>query len=261
MKRYFRLYRQTFRLSLIYAMAYPNDFLTWAVVDIVWAVVNIGFFRILLFAIPEISGWTFTTLSLPLGILYFLNAVIWGLLWPNMIKIPRDVNKGDFDMFLTKPVNSQFLVSTRYISLNLLPSVVAGTLLLAYGLNVNRLRPETLLIIPISLVSASVISYAIWFITTTLVFWFNRLLNVANIFPHSVDIARYPVTIYQSPLIRFLFTFILPFALLGFLPAEVMLGRKSPLMLLLPIFLAAILLYLSHKFWNFSLRRYQSASS
>src|SRR3989338_11285839 len=99
MKRYLRLYRQTFRLSLIYAMAYPNDFLTWAVVDIIWAVVHIGFFRILLFAIPEISGWTFATLSLPLGILYFLNAVIWGLLWPNMSKIPRDVNKGDFDMF------------------------------------------------------------------------------------------------------------------------------------------------------------------
>lgn len=178
-----------------------------------------------------------------------------------MIKIPRDVNKGDFDMFLTKPVNSQFLVSTRYISLNLLPSVVAGILLLAYGIKTNRLGAIIILVIPVAFLAASVISYSLWFLTTTLVFWFNRLLNIANVFPHSVDIARYPVAIYQSPLIRFLFTYILPFALLGFLPAEVILGRKSPLALLLPIALAAILLYLSHLFWNFSLKRYQSASS
>jgi ABC-2 type transport system permease protein len=96
--------------------------------------------------------------------------------------------------------------------------------------------------------------------TTSLAFWFNRLLNIANVFAHSVDIARYPVTIFH-PFIQFIFTYILPFALLGFLPAEVMLGRKSPWQLLLPIFLAAILLYLSHLFWSFSLRRYQSASS
>ena len=241
-------------------LAYPQDFWTWAVIDIFWAFVNIGFFRVVLFTIPQISGWTFEMLAIPLGILYFLNAVIWGLLWGNMNQIPRDINKGDLDMYLIKPASSQFLVSTRYIGLNLLPSVIAGIFLLAYGLRTNHLGLNTLSVVLVSIVSGSVISYAIWFISVTLAFWFNRFQNIVHVFPHSVDIARYPVTIFH-PFIQFLFTYILPFALLGFLPAEVMLGRKSPVALLLPIFLAAILLYLSHKFWNFSLRRYQSASS
>lgn len=258
--RYLRLYQRIFKFAIMRALAYPQEFWTWAIVDSIWAIVGIGFFRVLLFAIPEISGWTFETLSIPLGILYFLNAIIWGLFWSNMREIPQDINKGNLDMYLVKPVDSQFLVSTRFIGLNLLPSVVAGLFLLWYGFQTNNLSPVMIGIVPIAIVSASLLSYAIWFMTVTLAFWFNRLLNIANLFPHSLDIARYPTTIFH-PFIQFLFTYIVPFALMGFLPADVILGKKSPIVLLLPLVLAAILLWLSHKFWNFSLKRYSSASS
>lgn len=241
-------------------MAYPDNFITWIVIDIVWAVINIGFFRILLFAIPELSGWTFETLAIPLGLLYFLNAVIWGLFWGGLSAVPRDINRGNLDMYLTKPVNSQFLISLRYIGLNLIPSIAAGVLLLWYGFGQNRLGRMEWWFVPIALISASIIAYSVWFITVTLAFWANRLLNIQYVFPTAVEIARYPVTIFH-PAVQFIFTYIIPFAMLGFLPAEVILGRKSPLALLLPIILAAILLYLSHLFWNFSLKRYQSASS
>lgn len=260
MRRYIRLYHRLFVVAIMRALAYPQEFWTWAIVDVVWAVVNIGFFRVLLFAIPEISGWTFEMLSIPLGILYLLNVVIWGFLWENMRQIPRDINRGDLDMYLVKPTNSQFMVSTRYIGLNLFPSLGAAVVLLTYGFRANRLGIDGLLVIPVAFIAGSVISYAVWFMTVTLAFWFNRLLNVANVFPHSVDVARYPVAIFH-PFIQFLFTYIIPFALLGFLPAEVILGRKHPMVLILPLVLAMILLYLSHKFWNFSLRRYSSASS
>lgn len=260
MKKYLHLYVRMLKLSLMRAMAYPDDFVTWAIVDIAWAVVNIGFFRVLLFAIPEISGWTFEMLAVPLGIIYFLNAVIWGLLWSSMLRIPRDINKGELDMFLVKPANSQFLVSTRFIGINLLPSVIAGALLIWYGFHANHLPAIMLLVIPAGVFSASIISYAVWFMTTTLAFWFNRLLNIVHVFPHSVDVARYPVTIFH-PFLQFLLTYIVPFALMAFLPAEVIFGRVSPIALLLPLSLGGLFLYLSHKFWNFSLKRYQSASS
>lgn len=260
MRRYIRLYASILRLSLARVVAYPQNLWTWTIVDMLWAVVGIGFFRVLLFAIPQISGWTFETLSIPLGILYCLNAVIWGIFWSNIYEIPRDINKGNLDLYLLKPVDSQFLISTRFIGLNLLPSVASGLFLLWYGFRANHLAPTALLIIPIALFSASLISYSVWFLMTTLAFYFNRLLNIVHIFPHSLDVARYPVAIFH-PFIQFLFTYIIPFALMGFLPAEVILGRKSPIALLLPIALSFILLYLSHKFWNFSLRRYQSASS
>lgn len=239
---------------------YPQDFWAWTVIDILWAIVGIGFFRVLLFTIPQISGWTFETLSLSLGILYLLNAVIWGIFWNNIYEIPRDIDKGNLDLYLLKPANNQFLISTRFISLNLLPSIAAGFFLLWYGFRANHISASAVLIVPVALLSASIISYSVWFMMATLAFYFNRLLNIVHIFPHSLDIARYPVAIFH-PFVQFLFTFIIPFALMGFLPAEVMLGRKPPVLLLLPAILSFVLLYLSHKFWNYSLRRYSSASS
>ena len=260
MIRYLKLYRAILSLSISRSLIYQQEFITWTIVDTVWGIINIGFFRILLYAIPDLSGWTFTTLAIPLGILYFLNAIIWGFLWPNLSRLPQMINRGELDLYLTKPVNSQFLVSTGFIGLNLIPSVAAGVFLTWYGFKLNHLPPSAILIIPLAVISSSVISYAIWFMTVSLAFWFNRLLNIHHVFPNAAEVARYPVTIFH-PAIQFLFTYILPFALLGFLPAEVILGRKSSSFLLLPIVLSAILLYLSHLFWNISLRRYQSASS
>jgi len=225
-----------------------------------WGVVNIGFFWVLFQRLPTISGWTFDELTIPLGILYLLNVFIWGFMYANMSQIPYEVNKGELDVYLTKPVSSQFLVSTRDISLNLFPSLAGGIILLRYGFIHNNLGWERLMVVPVGLISAIVISYSVWFISVTSVFWFNRLRNVGEIFGQALDIARYPTGIF-SPLLRFIFTFVIPFGLMGFVPAEVILGRTGPIKLLLPLGIAGISLFLSSWFWNFSLKKYSSASS
>jgi ABC-2 type transport system permease protein len=177
-----------------------------------------------------------------------------------MNAIPEYINKGELDLLLTKPVNSQFMVSTRQIGLGSLPSSVAGIYLLWYGFQVNQVPLRMAIIIPLAILIAGIISYSLWLMTVTLSFWTNRLYNVPELFAHAVDIARYPVAIFRQPA-RFILTFILPFAILGFLPAEVILGRISLVWLLWPLGLTALFLFLSSKFWQFSLKRYSSASS
>ncbi len=241
-------------------LAYPQNFAAWMMVDIAWAIVNIGFFRILLFTLPEISGWNFDQLAIPLGILYLLNTLIWGFFYGNMNAIPQMVDKGELDLLLTKPVNSQFIVSTRQIGLGSLPSAAAGAYLLWYGFNANAVSWKMGLVVPLTLVFSGTISYSLWLMTVTLSFWTNRLYNSPDLFAHAVDISRYPVAIFRQPF-RFLFTFILPFAILGFLPAEIILGRAGLIWLLWPLGLAVLFFLLANRFWTFSLKRYQSASS
>ena len=138
--------------------------------------------------------------------------------------------------------------------------VLELSFLLRYGFRVNHITFAGIFVIPLAFICAAVISYAVWFMSVTMTFWFNRLLNIGVLYGRAVDVARYPAAIF-NPLMRFVFTFIIPFAMMGFVPAEVMLGRISPLNLLWPIFLAVLFLFLSHWFWNFSLKRYSSASS
>ena len=261
MKKYLKLYGHTFKLALIKNMAYPQDFLVWTVVDILWSVINLVFFKIILLAIPNISGWTFDKLIIPLGFVQLLNAFIWGLMYGNMKEIPNDVNKGNLDLYLSKPANAQFLLSTRGVGLSILPSFFIGGFLIWYGLSINHaLSFLNIIIVFVATGSSVVISYSLWFMMVTTSLWFSRLKNIAEVFPHSIDIARYPVGIFH-PFMRFIFTFIIPFAIFGFLPADIILNKISPLFIFWPIAMAFVLLYLSHKFWNFALRHYSSASS
>lgn len=258
--RYLKLYKRILSFAVMKAVAYSQDFVVWSVVDTVWAVVNVGFFWILFQRIPVISGWTFAEMTILLGMFYLLNMFLWGFMYSNMKQIPYDINQGELDVYLTKPVNSQFLVSTRSVSLSLLPSLAAGIILLRYGFVVNGIDGLKILVVPIGLLSAILISYSLWFISVTTAFWFNRLRNIGEVFGQAADIARYPTGIF-NPLLRFIFTFVVPFGMMGFVPAEVILGRVGPIKILLPLITAGALLYISHWFWNFSLKRYSSASS
>ncbi|MEK6896971.1 MAG: ABC-2 family transporter protein, partial [Nanoarchaeota archaeon] len=168
MKKYLKLYGHTFRLAIMKNMAYPQDFIVWLIVDILWSVINLVFFKIILLSVPTISGWTFERLILPLGFIQILNAFIWGLMYGNMKEIPNDVNKGNLDLYLSKPANSQFLVSTRYLGLNLISSFLIGIFLVWYGLSINNvLSIFNVTIVLVATCASVIISYSIWFMIVT----------------------------------------------------------------------------------------------
>lgn len=261
MRRYLYLYKTIFKFALIRNMAYPQDFVIWAMVDLLWSGINLSFYKILLLRMPNISGWTFEQLSLILGLVYMLNAFVWGTMYNNMKELVGDIYKGNLDLYLSKPINSQFLVSTKRISLSLIPSLVTGIFLTTYGLSVNhQLTLAGLIMVLISIISSVVISYSLYFISVTCALFVGRLKNIADNFPQSLEIAKYPTVIYPT-IFQFLFTFVMPLALLGYVPASIILGRINFLYIFSLPATGLLLLFLSHKFWSFALRHYSSASS
>lgn len=261
MRKYLKIYQKIAIFALMKSMAYPQDFLIWSIVDFTWTMVGLGFFRILLLRTPTISGWTFNELTLLMGMVNIVGAFIWGLMYGNMKELVRDIHKGNLDVYLTKPINSQFIVSTKEISFSLFPKLITGIFLVGYGLTVNsKYSLIDIGIVLVSILSATLASYALYFITTTCALLFGRLRNIAELVPHSLDIASYPTNIF-SPVMQFIFTFILPFALMGFLPASILLGRINYHWLLSIPAVTITLLVISNRFWQFALRHYSSASS
>jgi ABC-2 type transport system permease protein len=260
MRRYFHLYRSFFRFSLVSALAYPVDFIAWTIIDLFWAVINTLFYKVLLLNMTGIAGWNFHQLSIPLGLYFLLNTFIWGFFYGNMRNLVFGINKGDLDLVLTKPVSSQFMVSVKSIGLNMFPSLLVGIFLTVYGFQANHLSLIKLLFVPFILLISIIIFYSLYFISCTFSLWANRLANIPELMPNFADVAKMPTSIFP-PVLRFLFTFILPLAMLAIFPAKVLLGWLQPLYLAIPLTISAILLYLSHLFWHFSLRHYSGASS
>lgn len=71
---------------------------------------------------------------------------------------------------------------------------------------------------------------------------------------------RIPVDLYIEP-IRAILTFLIPLGIMLTFPAKVLMGLLSPTLILLSLFVAAVSLVLSLKFWGYSLKQYSSASS
>jgi ABC-2 type transport system permease protein len=75
-----------------------------------------------------------------------------------------------------------------------------------------------------------------------------------------MQIARFPLQIYPQRMHWVLLT-VLPAAFLTTFPAQALLGRVSAGVLLPALALAALLLFCSHRFFNYALKFYGSASS
>jgi len=83
-------------------------------------------------------------------------------------------------------------------------------------------------------------------------------------FWEGVQFTNYPLSIYPRP-IQFIFTTVLPFAFIGFYPAQVLLGKRDGLFAEVAVWLApvvaAALIFITALVWRKVISRYESAGT
>ena len=109
--------------------------------------------------------------------------------------------------------------------------------------------------------SASLVYMGVFLAITSVSFWAEDRMGLAPPVYNLIRFSRYPITIYSLP-IRFLLTFVLPFAWVAFYPATWFLGSAEfgRLALLTPlvgltVFGGAVLI------WQRGVRNYASTGS
>ena len=104
-----------------------------------------------------------------------------------------------------------------------------------------------------------IIAWATRTLSSSLAFWAPSV-ELGVFYDALWQFGRYPVTIYQQPL-RFLLTYILPFAFIATFPTSALLGRADPLLPILGLVICALAFTLVQLVWHAGLRRYTSATS
>jgi ABC-2 type transport system permease protein len=172
------------------------------------------------------------------------------------------IQKGTLDFVIIKPASSQFLATLTACSPLKSLDIILGFALIVCGLYRQSYTPGPLEIatFTLMLVSGALIVYSLWLLLVTLAFWFVRVDNFTEIFSTFFEAGRFPVSVYRG-WVRVVLTFIVPIAFLTTFPAASLLGRISPLYPSVSVILAAALLVISHRFWNYAIRFYSSASS
>jgi ABC-2 type transport system permease protein len=209
-----------------------------------------------------LNGWSQSELLCVLGIQILMGGAIKAYIQPNMTKLIEDVREGTFDYALTKPEDSQVMVSVREVRIWQVVDVISGLAVLSVGISriSSDLGAVDALAFALALVLGGVMIYCFWLIIATGAFWIVNMWHAMELFDGIYLTGRFPVGIYPGWL-RYSVTFLVPIAFAVTVPAEAVTSRLDWETLALAAGFATALFAFARWFWRFGLKRYSGASA
>jgi ABC-2 type transport system permease protein len=261
--RYLRLAGLQLRISAAAGMTYRADFL----VEGALALLSLGLTLlpwIVLFGDgrDEVAGWDRPSTLMVMAYFIGVRAVLDGMISPSLVDMLERIRSGAFDYVLLKPIDAQALVSTSRCEpwqiFNLLFAL--GLAAYAFVLRGRGPAPEDVALGIVMFAAGLLAMYSLWLLCAAAAFWVVRLDNLTYLLGAIFDVARWPVKMFPGAW-RFVFTFVLPIAVMTTYPAEALLGKLGAETALATIGGALALVVVSRLVWRLAIRNYTSASS
>lgn len=262
-RRAMRIHRIFIAQELKRMMEYKGDFIVGVIGFLLVQCSNLLLLWLIFANIPSLMGWSLDQIVfiygfslIPKGIDHLFFDNLWNIGY-------FIVRKGDFDKYLTRPVNTLFHVLVEKIQIDALGELIVGIALVCVTL--PRLGVEwsvlkvllAVLVIPF----ATLIYTGIKTVTASVAFWTKRSGSVIYMFYMVNDFAKYPAAIYNE-VVKNIITYIVPFALTAYYPALYILTGENPLFNIgMTALAAAVLMTLGVIVWHRGIRAYESAGS
>lgn len=263
MRRMLRLHRIFVAQYMKNLMEYKVDFLTGAVSFLLGQIIQIATLGIIFSQIPDLVGWGFNEILfiygfslIPKGIDHLLFDNLWSVGY-------FIVRKGDFDKYLTRPINSLFYVIAEKFCVDAFGELFIGLVLIVYSAIALKIA-ITWYMIPlfiIAVVFATLIYTSIKIATSAIAFWTKASGHITHMFYMTNDFSKYPATIYNKA-VQTIITYVIPFAFTAFYPASYFLSKGNALFCIGGTVVASIVLFvISVCIWNRGIKAYESAGS
>lgn len=250
------------KLHLMRQLEFRGNFLFWMSVSIMWTTFNFFFFALISQVGNGIGSWSQYEVYATLGVFTIIDAWVWSLFYPSMKEYTASVFSGDLNTILTKPINPQFFLMFRLNNYTNVPRFFLGIVLLLWSLHQLQYAPtwwQWLLFGWCVLVGMTFV-YVLWFMLSTLSFWVERLDNINEVIPGLRHIWQVPREVYIGS-VSTLITVVVPIALVGALPSEVVLNRGDSWGIVYLTLFTVALLILSHRFFNLSVKKYSGMAN
>lgn len=262
LKRYVRLYAHLVKFAAMLETEYRWSFFIEIVVELAYAIVGLVTINVLFLNIREVAGWSFHQLLVLYGVNIIFSELFIGLTFVfNLWRLPQRIERGEIDITLAKPINSQFALTLWQPYFALIPSMVPGIVLIYLGLKLGDFSFNPAFILPalLLLICGLVTAYSIAVVITSLSFWVTKADALPRLASDLVNsFSNRPYSIFEG-VWRVVFFLIFPVAFMTSFPAQTLLGDFNWWWLPAAIILAMVFLKFSNFFWNFALKRYTSA--
>lgn len=262
-KRALRMHRIFVSQELKRMMEYKGDFIIGIIGFLLIQASNLLFLRLVFSNIPNLMGWEYNEVVFIYGFSLIPKGID-HLFFDNLWSIGHfTVRKGDFDKYLTRPINTLFHVMVEKLQIDALGEFIMGVALVVVTLPKLQIEWSVVRVVLILLVIpfATLIYTGIKTATAAIAFWTKKSGNITYMFYMVNDFAKYPVDIYNRA-VRTVVTYVIPFAFTSFYPAYYFLTGENPLFNLgMTVLIAVILMSIGILVWNRGLKAYESAGA
>jgi len=260
--RYLRLLGVQLRASTVASMQYRVEFIVGGVLALFWTSWSIVPIVVVFQGRSAVAGWSFEEALVVVGWFTLMKGVLEGAVNPSLQAVVEAIRKGTLDFVLLKPADAQFLVSTTRFAPWRAADVLGGLAIFAVAFHrMGRLpSPGDVGAALLLLASATLVLYSLWILVVSAAFFVVRVDNLSFLFASIYDAARWPVSVF-SGVLRLVFTFVIPLALMTTYPALALLGKLDGRLAAEALAVALLFATASRAVWLRSIGHYTSASS
>lgn len=268
-----RLFLLFARNALIREMMFPANFMIQVVTRLFWFSARLSLFALIYDEVDQIQEWSRDSYFAFMATGMLINSIVEAFFMPNCAAFCEDIRTGKLDFALTKPVDTQFLVSLRRVNPAMMVQLALAVVLLVQSL-VAIGKPMTLQQIAGYLFFIGVavtFFYSLMIITACTSIWFGRNQGLYDFWFYITIFAQYPRSIYDGTqsaqfeageAIQFVFSWVIPILLVVTIPAEVIVGAVTDgRFIQVAAFMTAAGFLLSRRIFQWSLNHYRGASS
>jgi len=261
MKKILTLFWHLLRVNVKYFLEYRISLLISLFLTFFWVLSYIVFVEVIFHNIDSLAGLNKGQVLLILSFYYLFTTIANIPYRDNFENFAETMRRGELDFILVKPVPHRMMCFLHKMRLDFLSSfaIVAMTMIYAYQFLEESVSLIPLLIGILYSIIGSVIFYSLLSIIASLAFWVSKNDTLGVLIWNFSQIARYPRGIFSES-IQKIFTFILPFALLANIPAEITAQIIEPKMMLYTILTTVLIYIFSLLLWNTGIKRYSSAN-
>lgn len=260
-KRYLRVYKVLLRLNLAQLLAYRANLINSCISHTIWGMFGLMAMFLLTSKNASIFGWTRNELLVIAATYNIVFGVFYGLFQRSFVEFSNTIHFGRLDSLLTKPIDSQFLLTSMYISYTHIIRLCIGFVFLGILLTQMQISITfwTILSFLLVLGISVLFIYSLWFLVLTITIWFTKLTNLVELLFQINGVTRFPPDVFkEAGLVIFLLCF--PLSLIVIVPAKTLLQKLQLSDVGWLYLLAVITFYFSRLFWKYALRSYTSAS-
>lgn len=264
LKRYCKLYRvfvSQFFKSILQSKA---NFLIGLVGFFLTQITGILFLYLVFEQIPVLADWNLEQLifiygfaQIPRGIDHLFTDNIWMLAWQWVVN-------GKFDRYMLRPMNLFLQVIFEKLQPDALGELLVGSILILLSVRngIVDINGMNILFFAVSAFAGAIIYTAIKLLFASFAFWIKVSGPVLYTAYQLADFAKYPTDIYVKG-VRFIITWVIPFAFVAYLPASYFLLSNVSVLSTIGVecILAVVFFVIAYEVFIAGTKAYESAGN